>query len=193
MPLSIKILEFLLSIIFNLFCMLTIVRLYMQLAKVSFANPIGQIVIKLTNWLVLPLQRILPKLKRFDLPTFVAAYLCSFLHTILLVLIGFWAIYGNQLFTAQAFAYIAWGATLNLAKLFIHMLSAIIIIQVILSWIRPSSPSAWFAFMFTQQMSAPLINPIKKRLPLIAGLDFSPFVALLLLQLMIIIINHFMP
>ncbi|MGL4666841.1 MAG: YggT family protein, partial [Saezia sp.] len=78
MPLSIKILEFLLGIIFNLFCMITIIRFYMQLAKISFANPIGQAVIKLTNWLVLPLQRVLPKIKRFDLPTFVAAYACSF-------------------------------------------------------------------------------------------------------------------
>jgi len=191
MPLSIKILEFLLGIAFNLFCMLTLARLYMQLAKVSFANPVGQIVIKLTNWLVLPLQRILPYIKRFDLPTFVAAYLCSVLHTLLLVLIGFWIFHGSQHFTAQTFLFIALGAILNLAKLFIHMMSAIIIIQVILSWIRPTSPSAWFASVFTQQMSAPLINPIKKRLPLFGGLDFSPFVALILLQAMLIIVNHF--
>ena len=103
MSLLLKILEFLLSIVFNLFCMLTITRFYMQIAKISFVSLIGQAVIKLTNWLVLPLQRFLPRFKHFDLPCLAAAYLCSFAHITLLVLIGYWAFYNSQALTLQTF------------------------------------------------------------------------------------------
>ena len=191
MSLLLKILEFLLSIVFNLFCMLTITRFYMQIAKISFVSLIGQAVIKLTNWLVLPLQRFLPRFKHFDLPCLAAAYLCSFAHITLLVLIGYWAFYNSQALTLQTFGYIALGALLNLLKLFIYMLSAAIIIQVILSWMRPSSQMAWLVQQFTQQISAPFISPIKKRLPAISGLDFSPFIALLMLQVASIMVTHF--
>lgn len=186
-----KILDFLLSIVFNLFCLLTLTRLYMQWAKVSFANPIGQLVIKLTNWIVLPLEKTTPKIRKIDLASLIASYICSFVYTLLIVLIGFWTMYGSQQFTWQVIGLIALGAVLNLIKLLTYLLSAMIIIQVILSWVKPSSPGAWFIFAFTQQMSAPLLNPIKKIAPIMNGLDFSPFIALLLLQLISIVINHF--
>ena len=40
------------------FCVLLLVRFYMQVFRVSFANRFGNFVVQLTNWLVAPLRRI---------------------------------------------------------------------------------------------------------------------------------------
>jgi YggT family protein len=43
-----------------------LLRLYMQLQTIPFSNPIGRFVFAVTDWLVLPLRRVLPAVGRWD-------------------------------------------------------------------------------------------------------------------------------
>ena len=52
-----------------------LLRFYMQAFRVSFGNQVGAFVVQLTNWLVLPLRRLLPGLFGLDLASLVPAYL----------------------------------------------------------------------------------------------------------------------
>src|ERR1035437_10552969 len=56
-----------------------LLRLYMQYLRISMSarsgNPLGRFVFALTDWLVLPLRRMLPALGRLDTSSLVAAYL----------------------------------------------------------------------------------------------------------------------
>lgn len=192
MLLSYKLLSFFLHFVFDLAGMLCLFRLYMQLAKTSFMTPIEQGVIDLSNWLVMPLQRVIPSIREFDLASFVAAYLCSFVLFALLWTLFYW-LAGASMNSAmttplQGLLTLLVMALLNVFKLAIYLLSAIIVVLVILSWIQPGTPGYWLA----QQLSAPLLTPLRKLIPSVAGLDLTPLIALAVLQALLIIISHLM-
>ena len=66
-----------------------LLRLYMQYQRVPFGNPVGRFVFALTDWLVLPLRRIVPAGRRWDLASLVAACLLVLAKFLLLwLLIG---------------------------------------------------------------------------------------------------------
>lgn len=187
--LLLDILKFLLSVFFDLIGMLCLLRLYMQITKVSFINPIGQSILRLTNWLVLPLQRILPHIRRFDLPSLFAAYLSCFVYWLLIWTFAY--LLNNRVGVAisspwAGILFLFYFALLSLAQLAIYILSAIILLNVILSWLQPYSPIFWL----TQKLSEPILKPFRKALPQISGLDFTPFLALLVLQVLLIVIRH---
>lgn len=64
--------------------------------------------------------------------------------------------------------------------LFIQMYSMVILARVLMSWARvdPYSPLARTLFDLTE----PVLQPIRNLLPPAAGLDFSPIIAIILLQ-----------
>jgi YggT family protein len=53
--------------------------------------------------------------------------------------------------------------------------------RVILSWVQTRLPWGLNEFIFS--VTEPILAPIRRALPLAAGMDFSPLVALVLLQL----------
>ena len=57
-----QIMEFLVSIAFDFFTMLILLRVMMQLAKADFYNPISQFIITLTNPPLKALRRLIPGL-----------------------------------------------------------------------------------------------------------------------------------
>src|SRR4051812_9457938 len=107
-----------------------LLRLYMQLQRIPFGNPVGRFVFALTDWIVLPLRKILPKLKFIDLSSLLAAYLIMLLQFAIL-----WAVLGRG----------DWGhvpvlALFGLGRLVISGLTGLVVIYAILSWVRADSP-----------------------------------------------------
>lgn len=70
-----QILSFLLDVAAGLLSGVCLLRLYMQYQRVPFGNPVGRFVFALTDWIVLPLRRVLPAVRRVDTASLVAAYL----------------------------------------------------------------------------------------------------------------------
>ena len=63
-----------------------------------------------------------------------------------------------------------------------------IILHAILSWLIPNQHSS--ASDFIRQLVVPVLNPIRRHLPVPAGLDFSPFIAIVLIQSLSLFINE---
>jgi len=63
-----------------------------------------------------------------------------------------------------------------------------IILHAIFSWLIPNQHSAFSDFI--RQLVVPVLNPIRRRLPVPAGLDFSPFIAIVLIQSVSILISQ---
>lgn len=61
-----------------------------------------------------------------------------------------------------------------------NALTLAIFVRVILSWIRVELPLGLGPFVFS--VTEPILGPIRRALPAMGGMDFSPFLALLLLQ-----------
>ena len=71
-------------------------------------------------------------------------------------------------------------AVVNLIGTIFTFFFVVIIVQVILSWVSPygDNPIA----PVVNQLAAPIVDPIRRILPPVAGIDFSPMVAIILLH-----------
>ena len=89
MPMLYQIATFLLDVIGGLIAGACLLRLYMQLHKVSFSSPVGGLVFALTDWLVMPLRKVITPVGRWDLSSLVAAVLVQLVqYALVLALLG---------------------------------------------------------------------------------------------------------
>ncbi|PKO37140.1 MAG: YggT family protein [Betaproteobacteria bacterium HGW-Betaproteobacteria-6] len=166
---------FLLDAVVSFFATLFLLRFMMQAMRVSFSGQIGDFVIKLTNWAVKPLRRIIPGAGGFDWASLVAALATQLLFTGLMVGISFSI---GQVDIVSAAPTILLMALRSLLRLAVYIMIGALILQAVLSWVNPYSPLSAPAY----QLTRPLLDPIRRIIPTISGIDLSPLVAILLLQ-----------
>lgn len=149
-------------------------RFAMQWARVSFRNPLGNFVIAITDWAVLPMRKLIPGLFGLDMASFLLAWLVQTLFVS--VIIGAAGIYGGTTVTAFGMAILT--GLIETLRLGIYIAMGVVIVAALLSWINPYAPLA----PVFNQLAQPMLRPIQRLLPTIGGVDLSPLVVLLLLQ-----------
>ncbi len=158
-----------------------ILRLYMQYQRIPMSarsgNPLGRFVFALTDWLVLPLRRVVPAAGRWDLASLVAAYLLQLTQFILLWLL---AGGGDDLFAVPILA------VFGTIRMVISGLTGLVIVYAVLSWVQTRSVMA----DLIERLVAPPLTPIRRLVPLVGGIDLSPLVLLVLLQVASIVLGH---
>ena len=158
-----------------------LLRLYMQFQRIPMSarsgNPLGRFVFALTDWLVLPLRRVLPALGRLDTASLVAAYVLELTQFLLL-----WLLAGADggLFAVPILA------AFGLLRLAISGMTGLVIVYAVLSWV----PSQSVMSDVIERLCAPLLLPIRRVLPLVGGIDLSPLVLLVLLQIASIMLGY---
>ncbi len=172
-----QILTYLLDVATGLLAGACLLRLYMQWQRVPFANPLGRLVFALTDWLVLPLRKVVPAAGRWDLASLTAALLLKLAQYLLLALL----LGGSALL-----AWVPVMALFGTARVAVMGLMALVIVSAVLSWVPTHSPLAHLA----QRMAEPLLAPVRRVLPLLGGVDLSPLVVLVLLQVLQIVLTN---
>jgi YggT family protein len=169
-----QILSFLLDVAAGLLGGTCLLRMYMQYQRVPFGNPVGRFVFALTDWLVLPLRRVLPAIRRVDTASLVAAYLVQLLQVAIL-----WLVAGRG-----DGAVVPLLALFALLRLVISALTALVIVYAVLSWVNADSPMA----DVIDRLCAPLLRPWRRLIPLVGGIDLSPLAFLVVLQVVAIVL-----
>ena len=173
-----QILAFLLDSVASFFCTLFLLRFLMQAMRVSFAGQIGDFIIKLTNWAVLPLRRLIPGIRGFDWASLIAALLIRLLIQLLLAAILV-ILAGPVDRQPDAILLMAlWFSLRALLRSILYIFICALLLQAVLSWINPYSPIAGPI----RQLTRSLLAPIQRVIPPISGIDLSPLVVILLLQ-----------
>ncbi len=169
-------LEFLLTTVLNLLTLVFLLRFFMQLLRAPFNNPLGLMVITLTDFAVKPVRRILSSFKKIDLSTLFLALITQFLLQISLLMLR-----NFPLFVAGDAAWLGFVglSLLGVLRTALDVFFYAILMQVILSWVNPQSPFSGVLDTLTR----PILGPIRRLIPTTNGLDFSPLVALILLQM----------
>src|SRR5690349_19591694 len=153
-----QILSFLLDVAAGLLGGACLLRLYMQYQRVPFGNPVGRFVFALTDWLVLPLRKVLPALGRVDTASLVGAYLIELLQFTLL-----WLVMGRL----TGFGVLPVLALFGVVRLAISALTGLVIIYAVLSWVQADSPMV----DVIDRLCAPLLRPWRRLIPLVGGID----------------------
>jgi YggT family protein len=172
-----QILSFLLDVIAGLLGGACLLRLYMQLQRIPFNNPVGGFVFALTNWIVLPLRKVLPGYKRWDFASLIAAYLFELAQFGIL-----WFALGRS----SNAGLVPVLALFGLVRLVISGAIGLVIVYAILSWVRADSPIT----DVIDRLTAPMLRPFRRIIPLVGGFDLSPLALLVLLQVLAIIVAN---
>lgn len=170
---------FLLDALIGFLTFALLLRFYMQAFRVSFRNQVGAFVVQLTNWLVMPLRKVLPGLFGLDLASVLPAYLLQ-----VLLLFAVFLLRGglDVVATGNLPVLIFWTALLATLRISVYLLIGALFLQAILSWVSPHSPLA----QPLAQLTRPFLDPIRRIVPPIAGIDLSPLIAILLAQVVLI-------
>lgn len=172
---------FLLDATVGFFCALFLLRFMMQATRVSFAGQLGRFVVSLTDWAVKPLRRVIPGVGGFDWASLVAAFALQLALAALLFGLAGPSVAADAGTLAIT---VAWFALRSLLRLAIYILIGALILQAVLSWINPYSPLAAPA----SQLTRPLLDPVRRLVPSISGIDLSPLVVILLLQALLMLL-----
>lgn len=158
-----------------------LLRLVMQRQRISFHQPMGRFVFALTDWLVLPLRKVIPAWSPWDLSSLVGAWLIKLAQVSLL-----WLLSG----ATAPWVLLPWYSVLSLAQLVVSALSALVLVYAVMSWISPGSPM----YDLVARLAEPVLRPFRRVVPLIGGIDLSPLVLLLALQMLgAVLMNLQMP
>ncbi len=174
-------LQFLLQTLLGLFTLAVLLRFYLQLTGAPFQNPASQAIVALTNFAVKPLRRFIPSWRKLDLSTLLLAYFSQFLLQL--------GIQWLRDFPLLIAGQTVWGVLLGLAligviKLSIYIFLFAIFMQAILSWVNPYTPMS----SVLDALTRPILNPLRRRIPMAGGVDLTPLVALICAQLLFILL-----
>ena len=169
-------LEFLLTTVLNLLTLVFLLRFFMQLLRAPFNNPLGLMVMTLTDFAVKPTRRLIPSFKKIDLSTLLLAIITQLILQISLLLLRNFPLFmaGDGVW----FGFVGL-SLLGVLRTALDVFFYAILLQVILSWVNPFSPVAGVLDALTK----PILDPIRKIIPTASGIDFSPLVALILIQM----------
>lgn len=158
---------FLVSTLFDLYLMVVILRIWLQLARADFYNPFSQFVVKATHPILAPMRRVIPSVSRLDTASLVLALLVASLKFVVLGLIS-----GSQMNALG----IGISAVVTLIHETFNLMFWVIIIRAILSWFSQGyNPIE----LVLHQLTEPLLAPIRKVIPPMGGLDLSVLFVLL--------------
>ncbi|MEZ7984536.1 MAG: YggT family protein [Pseudomonadales bacterium] len=179
-----QILELIISSVVELYTMLVLLRLMMQLARADFYNPISQFIVKATDPLLKPLRRFIPGLWGVDMPSIVLALLVQIVGLVLMMLLK-----GTVTVDPVLFLLLGLFGVINIG---LKIAFFAIIIVIVVSWIAPQSYNP--AVSLLRQISDPLMAPFRKIIPPMGGLDFAPMLAMFVIHVLrsIILPNIFM-
>lgn len=172
-----QIVSFLLQVVCSLLTGACLLRLYMQWQRVPFGNQAGQLVFALTNWLVLPLRRAISAVRGLDLASVAAAFLVQLAQYLVL-----WAVLGG----AVGWVWVLWMALFGLLRVAIGAVMVLVIIHAVMSWVQARSPVAGIV----DRLAEPILRPIRRLIPTLGGIDFSPLVLIVLLQVALMVLGN---
>ncbi|MBU0753148.1 MAG: YggT family protein [Gammaproteobacteria bacterium] len=170
---------------------LLLARFILQWARVSFRNPVGQFVIAVTDWAVLPLRRMVPGLFGLDLASLLLAWLAQLAFLALAYALSPLGPMGGMTWMGAAGAgggilvSLMASALIEVARLAIYLAMMVVLVTALLSWINPHAPLA----PFFSQLARPLLAPFQRMIPPLGGIDLSPLALLLLLQVLLMVLD----
>jgi len=175
-----QIVSLLLEVVGGLLTGTCLLRLYMQHQRIPMSvrsgNPMGKFIFALTDWLVLPLRRVVPSVGNWDLASLVGAYLLQLVQFTLL-----WLLIGG----GAGWVSVAVLAVFGVVRMALSGLTGLVIVYAVLSWVQTRS----FLSDLLERLVTPVLGPVRRMVPLVGGVDLSPLVLLVLLQVASIVLG----
>jgi YggT family protein len=140
-----------------------VLRLLFQLVRADFRDPMADAIVRVTNWLILPLRKVLPPIGKIDTATVVAVLLVAATRTFILM-----AMAGGGVGDGVAFLRIT---LLDLVGLVLRVYLFAMLIYWLTSFVSPGGYAPGVRLL--AQVCEPILKPVRRIIPRIGQIDFS--------------------
>jgi YggT family protein len=171
---------FIVETLLSLALFVVLARLLLQWTRADFRNPLCQAVVRITNPLILPLRRVLPPMGKIDTASVVAVVLVAIVDVA-----GIYALHGIGIAIATPEFWIR--VATEIARTLLWTYFYAIFLYALLSLIAPGGYSPLQAALTS--LCEPVLRPIRRVIPAVAGLDLSPLWAIILIQAILILMR----
>ena len=165
-------LTFLVQVAFGIYILILMLRVLLQVFRADFYNPLSQFVVRLTEPVLAPLRRLVPRVGRIEGGALVVMLGAQ--------MIEFWIVFGMR-GVEPSLAGLAVVSAAELIELCTTVFFWAILIRVILSWVNPGIRHP--ASDIVHSLTEPVLAPARRALPAMGGFDLSPILVLVGLQL----------
>jgi YggT family protein len=173
---------FLLESLGQLWILAVLLRFFAQTMRAPFraraGNPLADFIMALTDWAIAPARRVFPSVFRLDTASIAVAWVACALLSLCVLLLGGKVLLASPTFWPGLLAF----SFVELIRLSLYLFIGLMIVQAILSWVSPYHPLQ----PFFNTMTRPILKPVQRMIPLIGGVDLSPLLVILLLQVLLI-------
>lgn len=170
-------LYYLVSTLLNLYLCLVLLRIVLGWVRADFYNPVSQLAWKLTQPVLAPFAKMIPRWRRLDTPATILLFLLSmiYVHTMM------WLV-GISLASFSGPFY----AVLKVLVLAANLYTVSLTFQAILSWFGPGVNNPASNILWS--MNEPLLRPVRRLIPPVSGLDLSPLLVIIGLQVLVMLL-----
>lgn len=168
-------LQFLLGTIASLFGVLFLLRAWVWRWAFSPRHPLVQLSRRATDWLVVPLGKVVPTKGAWDWPSLLGALLLACASVLVHRLTSFYPMSPAGLLIAPIFTLLRW---------VLEMISWGTLIWCVLSWVNRPNPMTYAL----ETLLDPFLRPCRRLLPSMGGFDFSPVLLILAANLLLFIV-----
>jgi YggT family protein len=154
-------------------------RFWMQWARVPVHNPFAQFLMKVTDFAVRPVRRVVPGFLGLDWASLLLLVVTELLAVVAIHWLMSYPFAAAGLQVLPGFLVLGAVAALRLG---LYVLMGLIILQAILSWMNPFSPHAAVFYA----LARPVLAPFQRFIPSIGGVDLSPLAAVIVIQLLLV-------
>ena len=165
-----------------LLLLVVVLRGVLHASRVNFYNPLSQLIVKLTNPMLAPLRGALPAKGRIDWAALVLAVLLQSL-----ILVGIALVAGERWALPGVATLFLWGV-IGVLALLVNLYFFVLIAMIIVSWVAPGSRHP--AIELIWQISEPIMAPFRSLLPNMGGIDFSPILVFIGINVVQIGLRH---
>lgn len=169
---------FLIETVFQLYIAALMLRVLLEALRADYYNPVCQVLIRITDPLVRPLSKLIPRIGVVSLAGIAWLYILELVLLLILAALGGWAIDWPVLLLL---------ALLRLVRMLLVLYLVLIIVGVILSWVGQGFRHPIVPLVY--QLTEPVLAPIRRVLPPLGGFDLSPLVAIIAIQFLIILLG----
>ena len=175
-----EIFVYLVQTFLSLYLVAMLLRFLLQLVRADFYNPISQFLVKITNPLVVPLRKLVPGFAGMDMASLLLALALQLAGIVVLLMMHGLALPGIVLL-------LLW-SVLGVIGLLVNIYFFALLAMIILSWVAPGSRHP--AIYLVHPITEPVMAPVRKLLPPMGGLDFSPILVFILINVIQIVLRN---
>ena len=157
--------RFIVDILLWLLLLAFVLRLLFQLVRADFRDPMADAIVRVTNWLILPLRKLLPPVGKVDTATVLAVLLIACARTLILL-----ALAGGGVAALDWIVFLR-SVLLDLLGLVLRVYLFAMLLYWLTSFVSPSGYAPGVRLL--AQLCEPILKRVRRVIPPIGQIDFS--------------------